>query len=229
MRLRRRIANFILKECRLRKLQGSRPQRFIRAVLDEIDFQNLRDAYPCDGFHDRAEMYRSVHQRFIGGEPIDYLEFGVFQGNSIRQWAALNSHKGSRFFGFDSFEGLPEDWRTGQGKGHFNVQGAIPQINDPRVKFIKGWFENTIPPFARDFTPRNRLILHVDADLYASAMLGLVHFAPYMANGTLLIFDEFYDRENEFKALMDWQKIYKKNFRIVAEIDNYGKICAELL
>lgn len=50
-----------------------------------------------------------------------------------------------------------------------------------------------------------------------------------MSKGTLLTFDEFYDRENEFKALMDWQKIYKKNFRIVAEMGNYGKICAELV
>ncbi len=60
-------------------------------------------------------------------------------------------------------------------------------------------------------------------------MLALVHFAPFMSKGTLLTFDEFYDRENEFKALMDWQKIYKKNFRIVAEMGNYGKICAELV
>jgi len=73
------------------------------------------------------------------------------------------------------------------------------------------------------------LLLHVDSDLYGSAMLALVHFAPFMSKGTLLTFDEFYDRENEFKALMDWQKIYKKNFRIVAEMGNYGKICAELV
>jgi O-methyltransferase len=229
MGARRHIANFFIKGCRLRKLQDGKLQRFIRTVLDEIDLQHVRDAYPCSSFSDRAEMFRHVQESYIKGEALDYLEFGVFQGESIRQWARLNTHEDSRFFGFDSFEGLPEDWRAGQGKGHFNVRGAIPQIDDRRVKFVKGWFENTIPPFARDFTTKNRLALHVDSDLYSSAMLALVHFAPFMSKGTLLIFDEFYDRNNEFKALMDWQRIYKKNFRIIAEMGDYGKICAELL
>jgi len=213
----------------LRKLQGGKLQKFIRAVLDEIDLQHVRDAYPCRSFHDRAEMYRYVQESCINGEAIDYLEFGVYQGESVRQWLSLNQHKDSRFFGFDSFEGLPEDWRPGQAKGHFDVEGAIPRIDDPRVSFVKGWFENTIPPFVRGFSNKNRLLVHIDADLYGSAMLALVHFGPFMTKGTLLIFDEFYDREHEFKALMDWQKIYRKHFRIVAEIENYGKICAELL
>jgi O-methyltransferase len=229
MRSRRRIADLFIKGCRLGNLQNSRLQKFIRAVLDEIDLQHVRDTYPCSSFQDRAEMYRSVHDRYIDGDAVDYLEFGVFQGDSMRQWVSLNKHKDSRFIGFDSFEGLPEDWRSGQGKGHFDVCGVMPRIDDPRVEFVKGWFENTIPPFARDFSTRNRLLLHVDSDLYGSAMLALVHFAPFMSKGTLLIFDEFYDRENEFKALMDWQKICRKNFRIIAEMGNYGKICIALL
>lgn len=73
------------------------------------------------------------------------------------------------------------------------------------------------------------MLLHIDCDLYASAMVALVYFAPYMSEGTLLIFDEFYDRENEFKALMDWQRIFKKRYRLIAEMQNYGKICAEIV
>jgi O-methyltransferase len=159
---------------------------------------------------------------------MDYLEFGVFQGDSIKCWAGLNKHQDSRFFGFDSFEGLPVDWRNGRGKGYFDVGGKMPRIDDPRIKFIKGWFDNTVPPFARDFTRKNRLVMHLDADLYGSTMLPLLYFGPFMAKGTLLIFDEFYDREHEFKALMDWQRIYRRNFRIVAEVKNYSKICAQL-
>ena len=76
---------------------------------------------------------------------------------------------------------------------------------------------------------KNRLILHVDADLYGSAMLALVHLGPFMPKGTLIMFDEFYDREHEFKALMDFQKIYRRDFRIIAQVGSYAKICAELL
>jgi len=174
-------------------------------------------------------MYDFVHETLVQQEAIDYLEFGVFRGESIRYWTGLNKNKNSRFFGFDSFEGLPEDWRPEKPKGHFDVGGSTPWIDDERVKFIKGWFEDTIPPFARQFSVKNRLILHVDADLYGSAMLALVHLGPFMPKGTLIMFDEFYDREHEFKALMDFQKIYRRDFRIIAQVGSYAKICAELL
>jgi O-methyltransferase len=229
MRLRRRSADFLIKGCGLRKLQNSKLQRLIRAVLDEIDLQHVRDSHPCRSLLDRFEMYRYVHETYVKDEPFDYLEFGVFKGDSIREWASLNKREGSRFFGFDSFEGLPETWRSGQETGHFAVDGAVPRINDPRVQFIKGWFEDTIPSFVREFSPKNRLLLHLDSDLYGSTMLPLVYFAPFMSKGTLLIFDEFYDREHEFKALQDWQRIHRKQFRIVAEMHNYGRICAELV
>jgi hypothetical protein len=229
MRLRRRSADFLIKDCGLGKLQNSKLQRLIRAVLDEIDLQHIRDSHPCHSSPDRTELYRYVHETYVKGDALDYLEFGVFKGDSIREWTSLNKHEGSRFFGFDSFEGLPETWRPGQEAGYFRVDGAVPRIDDPRVQFVKGWFEETIPHFAREFSTKNRLLLHLDADLYGSTMLPLVYFAPFMSKGTLLIFDEFYDREHEFKALQDWQRICRKQFQIVAEMQNYGRICAELV
>ena len=42
----------------------------------------------------------------------------------------------------------------------------------------------------------------------------------FLTKGTLLIFDEFFDRENEFKAFMDWRRIYRKNNRIVGGVDH---------
>ena len=229
MRVRRRIANLLIQNCGLRALRGSRLLGLVRGFVDELELQHLRDSHPCQVFRERREMYRYLQGVYLNGHAVDYLEFGVFHGASIRQWASLNQHKESRFFGFDSFEGLPEDWRKGQEKGHFAVGGAAPQINDPRVRFIKGWFEETIPLFVRNFAAKNRLVLHFDADLYGSTMLPLIHFTPFMREGTLLIFDEFYDRDHEFKAFMDWQRIYKKNFRIAAQMERYGRICAELL
>ena len=78
--------------------------------------------------------------------PILFLEFGVFEGNSIRRWAKLNSHPESRFVGFDSFEGLPTKWRQ-RPAGHFSTGGQPPDIDDPRVSFVKGWFHDTVPGF----------------------------------------------------------------------------------
>jgi O-methyltransferase len=173
-------------------------------------------------------MYSYVQESQIKQEPIDYLEFGVYQGDSIRYWVSLSTNSDSRFFGFDSFEGLPQQWGSME-KGAFDLGGDIPQINDERLKFIKGWFSETIPPFAREFSVKNRLVLHLDADLYGSTMLALVHFGPSLPKGTLLFFDEFFAREHEFRALMDWQSMYGRDFRVIAETGDYAQICAELL
>src|SRR5271168_1332938 len=229
MRTERRIADFFIKDCRFVALHDGKLQKLMREVLDEIDFQHLRDSNPCPVFTDRAAMHSHLHDTVIGNQPVDYLEFGVFEGESIRHWSNINSATQSRFFGFDSFEGLPEKWKDGEGKGAFYLAGATPKIDDTRVEWVKGWFENTVPQFACAFTPQNRLILHLDADLYSSTMIALMHFTRFMQSGTLLLFDELYDRDHEFKALVDWQQIIKKSFRALAQMENYSKTCFELL
>src|SRR5262249_39413715 len=151
----------------------------------------------------------------IKGNAIDYLEFGVFRGESMRSWVKLNADKNSRFYGFDSFEGLPETWRQTQPEGHFNVDGNIPQIDDSRVTLVKGWFDETVPEFIRNFAAQNRLVVHLDADLYSSSMVALMHLSPHLRSGSLLIFDEFYDRDHEFKAFQDYLKISRRMYRVV--------------
>ncbi|MEM7625354.1 MAG: hypothetical protein AAF333_06985 [Planctomycetota bacterium] len=129
--------------------------------------------------------------------PILFLEFGVFEGNSIRRWAGLNTHPDSRFVGFDSFEGLPIPWRQ-RPAGHFSTNGQPPAIDDPRVGFVKGWFHQTVPAALDDLgllpqttatregaaeavpdtktapetptIPGAGVVVHIDADLYTSAL-----------------------------------------------------------
>ena len=54
----------------------------------------------------------------------------------------LNSK--SKLHGFDSIEGLPENWLPHRQKGYFATHGEIPQIDDNRVTFFKGWFDQTL-------------------------------------------------------------------------------------
>ncbi len=229
MRLQRALADFLIRTCGLRYLHGSRLQRGIRTLLDEIDLQHLRDTHPCESFSERLEFYRYINSTVAGDVPIDFLEFGVYRGESIREWIQLNEQAGSRFFGFDSFEGLPETWRQSQGKGHFDVGGEIPQIADPRVVFYKGWFDDTLPRFIRDFDAQNRIIVHLDADLYSSTLLPLTLLKPFLVADSLLIFDEFYDRDHEFKAFQDFLRISKLTYRVRCQMENYGKVCVQLL
>ncbi len=53
------------------------------------------------------------------------LEFGVFSGATINQIADRLPEKA--IFGFDSFEGLPEDWTPGALAGHFK-RDELPAV-----------------------------------------------------------------------------------------------------
>jgi hypothetical protein len=156
------------------------------------------------GFHppvrsqNREEFYLTLYSKLR--EPLNYLEFGVFQGASIRFWSNILTDESSRLDGFDSFEGLPENWGLQCPRNTFDTRGIIPVIDDSRVHLHKGWFQDSVPSFLKDFEPRQPLVLHLDADLYSSTAFILKQMQPFLRSGTLLIFDEFADREHELKA-----------------------------
>jgi len=60
----------------------------------------------------------------IAEQEVLYLEFGVWKGDSTRRWSQLLRNKDSRIHGFDSFEGLPEDWNDEIKSGHFSTRGV---------------------------------------------------------------------------------------------------------
>jgi len=146
----------------------------------------------------REALYRALLPSIA--EPATYLEFGVFDGTSMRRWAGLLRHADSTLDGFDSFEGLPENWGFATPKEVFDVGGKIPQIDDARVRFHQGWFQDTLPGFLTKLTPHPCLVLHLDADLYSSTIYVLRTLRPLLQPGTILVFDEFFDREHELKA-----------------------------
>ena len=172
----------------------------------------------------REEMYDHVHGQFEPREPITYLEFGVFQGNSMRHWTELDKNPDSRFYGFDSFEGLPEDWKRFDGKivkGHFDVAGKLPNIDDDRCSFVPGWFQQSLDGFLDDFKPTDQFVVHIDADLYSSALYVLTRLNGLLVPGTIVIFDEFSSVLNEFAALEHYCAAYMRDYEVVAHAWHY--------
>ncbi len=159
------------------------------AVLHR-DFAALLDTPLITG---REDVWANAAATVGVDSKILYLEFGVFEGYSIGWFSRHLSHPESRFYGFDSFEGLPEDWGN-KPKGTFSTRGLIPAIEDTRVHFVKGWFHDTLPDFAADGTDFDAVIVHMDAGLYSSTLFVLSQlWAKY--DSFHVIFDEFISHE----------------------------------
>ncbi len=133
------------------------------------------------------------------------LEFGVFKGKSINHFARLFSNQ--EVHGFDSFEGLAEDWKGYHlPKGAFDLGGNLPQV-ESNVTLHKGWFENTLPSFLEK-EPAPIRLCHIDCDTYESALYVLKSLADRLVKGSIVVFDEYHGYPNwkngEFKA---WQSV----------------------
>lgn len=126
------------------------------------------------------------------------LEFGVFNGKSIRLIASLTD---SMVHGFDSFEGLPESW-CDENKGSYSAFGQLPEVPD-NVILHRGWFENSIPEFQKSEKGPIRFI-NIDCDLYSSTKTIFDLLGPQIIAGTVILFDEFIGyptwKDDEFKA-----------------------------
>lgn len=179
-------------------------------------------------FPTREAMWDHLAARRDGD--IDYLEFGVHQGHSLLHWAHANRSPGSRFFGFDTFQGLPEEWNRGYPKGCFDTAGLTPPTDDRRVRFVKGLFQETLPDFLSTFASVNpRLVVHIDCDLYSSTLYCLTQLDRLLQPGTLVLFDEFGDVQHEFRAFMDYGASYRRQFKLVCAHDNYFTAAVEVV
>ena len=68
------------------------------------------------------------------------------------------------WYGFDSFEGLPEAWTLGAKAGAFSIGGNLPPVRG-NVRLTKGFFEQTLPDFVAQHRGETIALLHVDCDL----------------------------------------------------------------
>lgn len=169
--------------------------------------RNYAKVFSTRRYKTREEMWRSGLDKLLSSQII-YLEFGVWRGNSINYIASIVSDANARFFGFDSFEGLPENWETmarTNDAGMFSLDGISPRCSDARVNFVKGWFQDTVPEFigTLQIDSYETLVVHYDADLYSSTLLCLMS-VDRLKKKYLAIFDEFPGHET--RALYNYQQ-----------------------
>jgi O-methyltransferase len=172
-------------------------------------------------YEKRYPMYQWVLEKEnLTIPPINYLEFGVATGQSFRWFLSQNANPESRFYGFDTFTGLPEDFGVYK-KGTFNNNTAAPQIDDKRAKFYQGLFQQTLPGFLSVLNNDKRNIIMMDADLYSATLYTLTSLAPFLKKDDIIFFDEFAVPTHEFKAFHDFVQSYYANLELIAAANNY--------
>ena len=198
-----------------------------------------KESYDIQLFHESRNTGRSrfVHiDDCFANSKIEgvIMEFGVYKGLTINYLAKTNTD--STIYGFDSFEGLPEKWEISHNskfnkhhKGYFALE-QLPEF-EPNVKIFRGWFDQTISIWKTHYRNSKIKFLHIDSDLYSSAITVLFELNENIVPGSIIRFDDFYpwskkkyDRwpEGEFKALYDWMQKFNREAKIIARTDHWG-------
>ena len=207
----------------LREVRHRLIGRYLQSLVDDAFVRNIKDIQEWRQREALSDTGRFVEQhmplaRSFPGPPdlishavscVSSLEhglvceFGVATGNSINYIASLLPQ--TTVFGFDSFEGLPEDWREEYPRGSFQIE-RLPEVS-ANVTLKKGWFSDTLPDFLEQHSGQ-AVFVHVDCDLYSSTKDIFNLLAPRIGPGTVLVFDEYFNypgwREGEYKAFMEF-------------------------
>jgi hypothetical protein len=184
------------------------------------DFSIVKREFPealtARKFENRLQVWDYAIESFdLSRKAMTYVEFGVWRGESIKYFASRNDSDDSLFIGLDSFEGLPDDWVGHLAKGTFNENGSIPEVEDKRIHFIKGWFQDTWVTAERliSKTKSEELLVHFDADVYSSTLFALASLNSLRRN-YLAIFDEFSGEES--RAVYNYCQAYGARIKFLA-------------
>lgn len=185
---------------RLTEMIKERARRAAGQTYDFIDKELRHASYQMDQFsiiRDRKDAIVSLDGHI--------LDLGVYKGASTRALASIYPDR--TIHGFDSFEGLPEDW-SHVSKGAFgDVKGQLPNVPE-NVLLYKGWFEDSLPAWVDVHKPETISLLRVDCDIYSSTKTIFEVLGPFLKPGSWICFDEligYYGwQDHEHKAFLEF-------------------------
>lgn len=119
------------------------------------------------------------------------FEFGVAWGFSSK-YHLDRGKKLKEWHGFDTFTGLPENWRHYK-SGHFSNDGKFPEINDKRVQWHKGLVQQTVNSIFFESYANQKKYIILDLDLFEPTFWVLSKISPFLKPDDLLYFDEPHD------------------------------------
>lgn len=163
-------------------------------------------AHTMIGMRRLDALQNCVEEVLAHGVPGDLVETGVWRGGSVIFMRAVLKAWGVTdrvVWVADSFRGLPPpdptSYPADAGDRHFTrrelaISAADVRRNfaaygllDEQVRFLEGWFKDTLPA-----APFERLaVMRLDGDLYESTMDALTHLYPKLSPGGFAIVDDY--------------------------------------
>ncbi len=192
----------------------------------------------------RANLYRWLREFFRVSQmkPGYYLEFGVYNGESLIEAYRMLRGWITHYFGFDSFAGLPDlaqedrialrDMPTFH-KGNFTsmnrdkVAGTIVNLTGMDASLLtltEGFFADSLKKFdSCQFAQQGECrVCYVDCDLYSSTREVLQFIEPHITTGTWILLDDYWcykgsPRHGQRRAFEEWIQSSKR-----IEVSDYG-------
>ena len=158
------------------------------------------------------------------------LDLGVWLGWSTR---LISDASGRQVYGFDTFEGLVEDWQIDDQilikRGTFSLSeplaqrsmrdtgvslhDGLPAALGRKVQFIRGSTYETLAPFLADRPAVPIRLFHMDLDTYESCLHALETCKDRFIEGSILVFDEYLVTNAEMRAFFEFQSQYELEWR----------------
>ena len=192
-----------------------------------FDYENgfilTSDTYRLGNILSHYELYKKIINL-----PGDVVEFGVFKGNSIIQFATfrelLENEHSRKIVGFDMFGNFPHR-REARGGGiasdkkfidKWNEQfdneflskdeiaQAISDKNIGNVELIEGNILDTLEPYIEKNPQLRIALLHIDVDVYEPAKFALNKLFNRIVRGGVVVFDDYATIEGETLAVEEF-------------------------
>jgi O-methyltransferase len=197
-------------------------RRIPSSLARPVSLPLIYQARVADGFvYENGNMINMAfgycaNNKIVG----DYAEFGVFRGHTtIEAWKAAKRHglSDTRFWLFDSFEGLPEvagddaggPFVTGEfsfGRKEYERNLKSSGVDFSRLQIVPGYFDQTLAGLE---TERKFSVVWVDCDLYESTVPVLEWLTDKLVDGAVICFDDWFTfrgnpDKGEQKATAEW-------------------------
>jgi O-methyltransferase len=204
--------------------QIAEPVRFdLEKRLQGIDWPPPVFGQTMIGMTRLNHLQSCIEDVLRSGTPGDLIETGVWRGGAtIFMRAVLQAYgvKDRCVWVADSFQGLPtpdlDKYPTDGGdalqKYNDFLVASLEEVKDnfqrynlldDQVRFLKGWFKDTLPA-----APIKQLaLLRLDGDMYESTIDALIHLYPKVSPGGYVTIDD-YHRKGCRQAVTDYRSAH---------------------